>query len=247
MQWKLLVGCFVVPTLASQPAEADGIIYRLPKDGTQVLYRVDGSEVDGDDGDKESFRGTLTLSSVGVETVKGKTCRWIEIRHTWQNVTRGDKDDRVRILKCLIPEEHLGKGKTPSKHVLRGWRVAFRGSVGKGKPYPLRRSDGSIRLGQPGGILLSGPAAKPEMLKAKEIATKLGKFTCFGVRSRFEVEAGRVGKVRFTFTVWRHKEVPFGVVRFEVQGKEPDGDVVTMSGTIQQKADGAVSELPKSR
>lgn len=72
----------VVATAALSTAHADGIIFQLPKDGAWVQYRMVGKEVDGGDGDKKVFRGTVMLSSVGVETVKGKKCRWIELRNT---------------------------------------------------------------------------------------------------------------------------------------------------------------------
>lgn len=227
-------------------AYADGLIFQLPKDGTWVQFNTDGSEIDGRDGDKEEFGGTITVSSVGTKTVKGEKCRWIEIRHTWQKSTRGDTDDRVRILKCLIPEKHLGRGKTPSKHVVRGWRVGYLGSKGKGRPHGVRRSDGSMDFGQPGGMILGGPLKNSKKLKAKSISTKLGKFQCKGLTGTFDVKLGK-RTAPYTLTVWLNEKVPFGVVRFKMVGKEPDGDVITFSGTVLAKGTRAESELPKNQ
>lgn len=233
-------------TIPVSVSQADGILFKLPEDGTWVQYKMDGQEIEGRRGDKEKYAGTLTISSVGGEKVKGETCRWIEIRHTWQEITRGDTDDRVRILKCLVPEKHVGEGKTPSKHIIRGWRSAFLGSKGKGRPYPLHRSDGSLRLSQPGGMIFGGPLGKPVKLKPKKIKTKLGTFTCTGTRGTFPVKLGNK-TTPYTLTVWRSEKVPYGVVRFEMKGNEPDGDIVTFSAIVQEKGTKAETELPKQK
>lgn len=229
-------------SISAGTALADGIVFQLPKDGKWVRYQVQGMEVDARSADKEKYQGSLTVSSVGTENVQEEKCRWIEFRHTWQNTTRGDKDDRVRILKCLVPEKHLGKGKQAAKHVIRGWRSNYLGSQGKGTPYRLRRSDGTIRLGQPTSTLLQGPTKQDQKLEAKLISTKAGKFKCTGVRSRFEFRGSRTSAV--TLTVWLNDAAPFGVVRFELEAKEGDGDKVTMIGTFEEQGKNATSDLP---
>lgn len=59
--------------------------------------------------------------------------------------------------------------------------------------------------------------------------------------------AGGNTKTEFSLTVWLNEKVPFGVVRFEFQGKERSGDIVTMSGTVTARGDGAETELPKRK
>src|SRR5436305_7352896 len=86
-------------------AAADGLFYRLPADGEFAGYVVEvsfarkGMEVTG--------RGNA--SSVGQETIKGKKCRWIEIKI---ELTIMDMED-VQIAKVLVPEEHLKAGASP--------------------------------------------------------------------------------------------------------------------------------------
>ena len=78
-------------------AAADGLFYRLPADGefagyvVEVSFSTKGLEVTG--------RGNATMSSVGQETVKGKKCRWIEIKLA---LTIMDMED-VQIAKVLVP------------------------------------------------------------------------------------------------------------------------------------------------
>jgi len=245
---RIAISAVVIVAAASPIAVADGIIHTLPKDRTWVQYKMSGSETSRN-GKVEKFRGTVTVSSVGTETIDGVKHRWIEFRHTWQNVTRGDKDDRVRILKCLIPEKQIGKGKTPSAHIVRGWRSGFLGSKGKGRPRSARRSDGSGSwdLSQPGGAFLGGPLKNSKTLKPKTIETKLGKFKSGGLYGEFEVKTGRAN-VPFTLTVWTSDKVPFGVARFEITGKEaPRGDAIMMVGTVAEKGIGAKSELPEQK
>jgi hypothetical protein len=101
---------------------ADGLICRLPADGTRVKYDLESTaEMKADAADfpglaspkTVNVRGAITLSSVGHTKVDQQECRWIEIG-------RDIPEQEVRsVLKLLIPERYLGRGEDPFLHVLR--------------------------------------------------------------------------------------------------------------------------------
>ena len=110
----LLVGIL----LAFQTSvHAEGLLYRLPKDGTWAEYKMEGKGTNRD-GSEVTLTGTLKLSSVGTAQVDGKPCRWIELKI---NVKR-NKEDFTTIDKLLIPEQQLTVGKKdPLQHILKAW------------------------------------------------------------------------------------------------------------------------------
>src|SRR5262245_10829775 len=112
MRTFLFVGFFLATALA-QPARADGLIYKLPDDGAQVRYDLEIA-ITGQDA---KVNGSLSVSSVGKTTENGEDCRWIEFKM----ILNSEGQDHVVISKVLVPEKHLGKGKSGVENVIRGW------------------------------------------------------------------------------------------------------------------------------
>ncbi|MCH7688373.1 MAG: hypothetical protein IH899_17115, partial [Planctomycetes bacterium] len=91
--------------MTTSNVRADGIIQKLPEDGAWVEYFMEVSETDVDDpNDVKGAKGTLTISSVGTETVDGEKCRWIEIYVTIKQDNRNEEDQII--LKLLLREKH---------------------------------------------------------------------------------------------------------------------------------------------
>src|ERR1051326_6094228 len=112
MRSFLFAGLFMFAALV-QPALADGLIYKLPADGAQVRYDLEIA-ITGQD---VKVNGSISVSSVGKTTENGEDCRWIEFKM----ITSNDGQDHVNISKVLIPEKHLGQGKSAADNVIRGW------------------------------------------------------------------------------------------------------------------------------
>lgn len=127
MKWVLV--CFgVLASLGSLPnaAYGQGLIHRLPEDGTwskyrvtQQVHRIRGVAVPEGvpkaildtlpkAGFAESF---LTISSVGKEQFNGQPCRWIELCL--------ETKQRDILLRLLVPEAHLAKGDDAFDHATR--------------------------------------------------------------------------------------------------------------------------------
>ena len=67
---RLMIAALVVPLLAPAAALANGLLYKLPADGAKVVYTM---KMTNTRGDKEmTIDGTLSVASVGKETVDGK-------------------------------------------------------------------------------------------------------------------------------------------------------------------------------
>jgi hypothetical protein len=107
-----LVPAFVCPS----SAYADGLIYRLPPDGTWVRYRgkqeaTEAVTLDGKRFPDFTIESTLTLRSVGQVTTDGDKARWIELE--WKIPPAEARTGRIIILKMLIPEDDLRRGRDP--------------------------------------------------------------------------------------------------------------------------------------
>ena len=116
--------------LLTSSAVADGLIQKLPTDGNWVRFDMtgEGRSPSGDVG--VTLKGTLTLRSVGRETVDGAECRWIEIETSIEFQRGGTTTQVGEVLKLLIPEKFLAADQNPRAHVLKAWtwltdKVAF--------------------------------------------------------------------------------------------------------------------------
>src|SRR5579872_3273558 len=165
-----LLAAFLVWTpFFTQAVRADGLIYQLPADGTFVRYDTEVTFVNN--GQEQTRKGSLTISSVGQTTIDNEKCRWIEFK----NVFKTDQGERIAIGKCLIPEKDLGKGKSPGEHMIRGWL----------KQQDMEPQAISDLRSQQGRMMLigylAGPAPNAKEHDKIEIDSPLGKLACVGV------------------------------------------------------------------
>jgi hypothetical protein len=217
-----LAGClFFAGTM-----QADGLIYRLPADGTWARYTFTQTMVlpSKKKAERITVGGTLTLASVGVTKVEDKACRWVEI------VVEAKLPDDVgtarSIFKALIPEQHLAKGQDPLKHWIKGWA-----KLGEGPAQPLTKE----LLSNPALIInlfVAGPLQETRKLSEKVVeTTKLGKLTCEGIAGSFTLKGGAVSvkndkvtaaDVKVEMENYFHDKAPFGVAWSRIQAKAPD-------------------------
>lgn len=220
------------------PVTADGLVYRLPTDGTFVRYDLEIKEQRGE-GEGKTVTGSLTMSSVGAKEVDGKKCRWIEIKM----VMKAGEREQVQIVKVLSPEEHLKAGSSAIEHMVKGWH----GRQGK----EARAIEGSKdrRLG-PVPAFLCGPFMNSKKLPAEEIDTKLGKLSCPGVTGSIKLEQGK-NIVEISFKNRLSDKAPFGVVSshmtYKVESNGKTRDAGTLFLKLAEVGKDAKSELPESQ
>lgn len=239
----LLTTTILLATVAAT-ASADGLIHKLPEDGTWALFEMSGGEQDANDPkDFKKGSGTLKLSSVGAAAENGEKCRWIELE-AW--ITYNGRES-THLHKLLIPEKRLTKGETPAEHVVRGWERTTRPDR-EGEVRELRTVDSKPRVGDIESVLLGGPGKDVKKLEVKVIETKLGKLKCDGVTGTFISKMhgpGGVREMEGTFEAWFHEKAPFGVVAYYIETKEPNGDIVTINLDLSETGTTALSQLPK--
>ena len=182
---------------------ADGLIYQLPEDGTSVAYEMEITVGQADLpvlGD-----GTLTVSSVGQAVVDNEKCRWLEFNLKMKLAGR----DQSVISKFLIPEKHLGRGKSPVDHVKKYWLKVNNSEVHASKDIK----------GQMGGTLyafLSGPLQDVKKLEPEDVESQLGNLLCECSTGRLEFQHGDKN-VSAEIDAWLHDKAPFGVVAWSIE------------------------------
>ena len=216
---------FVMMVAAGSTARGDGLIYRLPPDGTWVRYEGVETNRSG-----VSRKFTLIVNSVGQATVQNEKCRWVEIR----------TDRGSAIIKLLIPEKRLKRGESPLDHLVRGWE---------------KHGDSDVtKFGLHGGnellpAFLGGPLENAEKLDMKVVRSKLGALMCEGLTGdRVIVNRTSEGEVKVSVisTFWLHDKAPFGVVAGEVEYIGFDGkNYGSMKFKVIDFGDGATSDVPE--
>ena len=234
MRSFFLSGLFFTAVLA-QPVRADGLIYQLPEDGSQVRYDMEIAIA----AQNVNVKGSITVSSVGKATENGENCRWIEIKM----ITGDEGQDRVVLSKVLVPEKHLGKGKAAAENMIRAWIKEE-----NGEPFEIKdlKAPQAVAL----RAFLAGPPKNPAELEKIEIDGKLGKLECPGVTGEVEIESD-IGTITINVENRLHEKAPFGLVnalwKFELKN---NGQVVvagTFKLTPTDTSTTALSELPDKK
>ena len=233
----LTCGFLLIAPALAQPVQADGLIYQLPKDGASVKF--DMELTNSRNGQDHATTGTLSVSSVGESTVAGTKCRWIEFK----TVVKIGERERSDFIKVLVPEQHLGKGKSPRQHIVRAWIRQE-----DGEPMPVKDFEDPRAMAL--ALYLADPPNKPGEIEKIEIDSKLGKLQCVGASGELEFKR-RSGAVTFNFENRLHSKAPFGVVNCVWNFVERrDGEVFETSRmklTLTDTGAAARSELPDSK
>ena len=180
-------------SLASTPARADGLLYRLPKDGTWARFEMRHTN------DNAVVRKTdVFMRSVG-RTDDSEGSRWLELKYP--------QEEGTRTVKLLIPEQRLQEGESPLDHVLRAWvrKGEATESLAKARDFWLL-------------VLLAGPLTQVEELERKAVDSPLGELECPGLTGRAHVREDDRFELDLTYTTRRHEKAPFGVVTCDIDG-----------------------------
>lgn len=241
MRTTLITATVAAVCAMSVTARADGLIAKLPEDGTWATYKSEGYKERGNKS-REDVTGLLKISSVGTTSDSGRPCRWIEIEHSY----RTDNGDKRQTEKLLIPEKYLMQGEAPAEHIVRGWSQ-FDPLPDEGKPHAV-----DVLNGKPyprgAAFFLLGPAAGAVELAPIAVRCKLGNPPCDGRKGTYRMtikNGDRTGEVSGTFELRLHDDAPFGVVSFEQTVVAPDGRESMMRFVLDDFGTAATSRLPK--
>jgi hypothetical protein len=232
MRFSLLSALVLACLLAPVAANAEGLLYQLPEDGSWVRFDAPYTfKFDGMD-KPDQGTGTMTMASVGKVLEGGQPCRWIEF-----NVHLKDSGtEHTLIRKLLIPEKYLKKGENPTQHVVRGWAKYDNEDVERAVPLHGRWP-----------AYLAGPFQDEKQLDKQLVEGKLGSLECAGSTGWIQFSEGPLTS-KVTFETRLHDKAPFGVLstrmKFEmsVDGK-PQGSI-DAAATLTDLGTDAKSALP---
>jgi hypothetical protein len=196
-----------VALLHATLAGADGLIQRLPGDGTWVRYDVTGEGRNPAGDVAVTLKGTLTLKSVGRETVNGSECRWIETETTVEFKRRDRNEETTEILKLLIPESFLTADENPRAHVLKAWKKDRNGV----RELDLKGTDAREIEGQ--DELFHAPISDAKKHEGVEFKAPAGNFQCSHRKATKTSQLGN-SDVEFTTEAWLTEKIPFGVAGY---------------------------------
>jgi hypothetical protein len=200
-------------------APADGLIYKLPADGTRVTYEMNMVRKGGDV--ELKITGTLAVASVGKKKVGKIDCRWIEFTMKMSM----DGRERTIVAKLLIPESDLGKGKYPLSNVKQGWL--------KQDDRLEEMNDPNSQRGGPVPAFLPTPLKNVKEAKPAEIDTGAGKMNAKKLTGKTEYEQGdanRTDRFAIDYELQLADKAPFGVAGGTMKMKEYRGRT-TLSST----------------
>jgi hypothetical protein len=267
MSCRTFVPTIVACCLATRAANADGLIFQLPPDGTWARFIV---QTEGKFGavatplkgglkmpelpeQKVAFTSTFTISCVGAVERNQQKCRWIELKAE----TKAEKIHPLLLLKMLIPEEYLKRGEDPLSHSV----VTFFNPKELDKA-PLvesfidegfNRIQYEIERFRPN---FPKPLENPKIVKGETVKTEAGVFeNCEVISGTESFDGALIGDGRWVYKhnyrIVVHPQAPFGVVALESEGEGREIrnnfiGYVTGKTKLQltQTGKGAVSDLP---
>jgi hypothetical protein len=258
--WLLLLSAIGVPN-----AFADGLIWRLPPDGTFVEFRGESQgefkpvlskefakQLPSKEIEKlehvQSFKmqNTVTVSSVGEIRRAEQNCRWIELQ-----MRAGDNE---HVLKILVPEKYLTRGEDPLDHAVL---TLFNPKDADRAKVPPE--EGFNRIAYETDRFRSVfpmPLKNVRQLPRKTIDTPIGTFAdCEVVAGTMEFDRPLAAQgrweVKSSWQIALHPDAPFGVVHVQCQatGHEFSRNIrsdisMTSTLTISRKGNDAKSTLP---
>ena len=232
---------FVLLVLSAGLAQADGLLYQLPKDGTWATYQLDGTaQKMGKFGIDATDKGTLRIASVGRVTANKQPCRWIEVQLDVERNIGEQKFKRNEAYKVLIPEQFLAKNQSPLEDVIHAWR-----QWEDGKSEQMVNPN---NINTPLPLILSKPWENVKHLEKAEVKSKLGSRNCEGVEGTIELRGER------RYEKWElenrlHTDSPFGVVtsRWKLAPRQEGGGAMTWNLKLVDFGENAKSKMPDAK
>ncbi|MEX0938057.1 MAG: hypothetical protein WDZ59_09370 [Pirellulales bacterium] len=233
MRLLLVLSAIVAIVAVPATAHAEGLIHRLPEDGTWARFEITGTATEPDGAVQVTVQGTQTIRSVGQLDVEGEPCRWIELEMDANfNRTGSEPEKLFEYLKLLIPEKRLKQGENPREHVLK----AYKGPTAAGA-QALAPNTASL------DEFFHAPLEETAAMPAETIKTNDREWTCEGTLGQ-----STTNNTRFVTRTRVHPEAPFGVVTYSYEKHRFRGDqsqgMRTMAWKLVASGTGAKSIAP---
>lgn len=195
-------GLVVVWACLAGSVRADGLVDKLPADGTWVRYKAIMTYTQG--GKTDQVTGTVTISSVGKRVTEDQgPCRWIEIASELSD----GKSKQLSVGKFLIPETALVRGHNPRNYIVKAWGKDAAGVKEEGE---LPEDVGSML-----DMLFHGPLENAKPITEATVKTKLGELKCPGTSGTRTRKLGSdTETMELTVASRTHEKIPFGIADY---------------------------------
>lgn len=240
MKARLMVlGVLLLGSVSGSAIAGGGLVQALPEDGVWVKYLAEVRYPAGG----PDMAGTVTLRVIGKEAVQGETYRWLELE---MRLKSNDREEHG-VFKALFRETDLKNGGKNGLKIARGWNRTL-GAKGTSEAKPLQGIEKASKgpLGMYFGCPMTGPAVVNEPHAIDYQRGRLQIKTGIAGRLDLQLEEKPRGASRVFINqkIWKHKTVPTGVARLEIEAVQDGMTVQHVILTVQDFGKGARSTLP---
>ncbi len=217
---------FTITILLGLPgiSSADGLIYHLPEDRTWARFEIKGEGIKADGTVSTTIDGTETLRSVGKKMIDKVPYRWIEIESQWNFTPAGQQTQKIGgLMKLLIPEEDLAKGKNPLTRALK----AYRGSSASYLQELDLKGAGKREIESLDEVF-HAPLETITKLPTATVTIDKKKWECEGVRGE-----NKADRLIFRTETRFHKQAPFGTVTYKYEKERRKNGKFQMMRTME--------------
>ena len=235
---------------------ADGLITKLPADGTWAAYDVMTTNVHRD-GSRTESTGTLTVRSIGRTRISRKEYRWLEFEHSWEQEPTDGVSRRYHssIQKVAIDESVFSTDTNPTTGILTGF--VSKTSADE-KPIKWEYARFNILKPELGSKSGFGPLDYYTRVPFDH-ATDIGRKTitvagetldCIGIEQSETTH--KLGTTRQNVTTaayrrWSSDNTPFGVVNYHFEILRMDGTSFEQQLTLKSTGENAITSLPNAK
>jgi hypothetical protein len=254
--------CLLVLMLsAGQDALAQGLVWNLPPDGTQVRYEGTYEQTirrpNSTEGDLTlSWRRNLLIKSVGQETVEydldgsgsidqvdawgldesAIACRWLEFRVDTGRVVEGIIDagpGGIRIYKILVPEAAI-RGQTDDSEGIFLSHLPIVEGYRKLGDQPTQEMESPVFQLYPVISLIRHFGELTEQPGTQPIDVGgVGTVTASAVKGEMATETG-TSRSTNSAEIWHSPEMPFGVVQWSAEAINEQKNPTTPRSAFQE-------------
>lgn len=251
-----MVFVLLLAVVVSAHTHGDGLITKLPDDGTWASYDV-ATTIVHPDGSRTSSTGILVVRSVGKTSINNRGYRWLEFEHSWEEES-GDKTVpryHCSIQKFAIDQSGVSNSINPTMGILTGFE-----SKTSANEEPKNWEFSRFKIMKPGlgsksglGLLdyyIRAPFDHATEIGRKKIAVAGEPLECIGVEQ--STTTHKLGNKRQDVTTtasrqWANDSTPFGVVSYQFEVLRMDGSSFEQHLTLQSTGENAITSLPNAK
>jgi len=218
--------------MSARTADAQGLIWRLPEDGTWIRYEGTYRQIERRPNSTEGdltlqWQRNLEIKSVGREMAehnvdhrnegpRSEMCRWLEFKIVTGNVVEGIIDagpGGTAIYKVLVPESEIRGELLDDENIILSYLPIVKGyrKLGDEPPQPIESQ--VLQINPTLSLLRYFRNLKSDGVEQSLDVPSVGAVTATGFKGSMQMET-RVNRSTNEGEILRSDGVPFGVVKW---------------------------------